>query len=142
MKYFNLNWLLLFLIYTNPASSKNSYQIDYLEPPFWWTGMENNTLQLMVHGKNIGDLEPELSYPGVEINGVHRLENPNYLFIDLLLSKTTMPRINWPFIWNMPWICHSPTRNTIIENSRPDFIYIYICCPSKIRIPSLIRLTV
>ena len=91
MKYFNLNWLLLFLIYTNPASSKNSYQIDYLEPPFWWTGMENNTLQLMVHGKNIGDLEPELSYPGVEINGVHRLENPNYLFIDLLLSKTTMP---------------------------------------------------
>ena len=53
--------------------------------------MENNTLQLMVHGKNIGDLEPELSYPGVEINGVHRLENPNYLFIDLLLSKTTMP---------------------------------------------------
>ena len=91
MKYFNLNWLLLFIIYTTPASSNNSYQIDNLEPPFWWTGMADNTLQLMVHGKNIADLEPELSYPGVVINQVHRLDNPNYLFIDLLLSETTMP---------------------------------------------------
>jgi len=47
MKYFNLNWLLLFIIYTTPASSKNSYQIDHLEPPFWWAGMADNTLQLM-----------------------------------------------------------------------------------------------
>ena len=53
--------------------------------------MEDNTLQLMVHGKNIADLEPELPYPGIEINQVHRLDNPNYLFIDLLLSETTMP---------------------------------------------------
>jgi hypothetical protein len=53
--------------------------------------MQDNTLQLMVHGKNIADLEPELSYPEIEINEVHRLDNPNYLFIDLLLSKTTMP---------------------------------------------------
>ena len=91
MKYFNLNWLLLFIIYIIPASSKNSYQIDHLEPPFWWTNMENNTLQLMVHGKNIADLEPELSYPGIEINQVHRVNNSNYLFIDILLSETTMP---------------------------------------------------
>jgi hypothetical protein len=85
MKYFNLNWLLLFIIYTTPASSKNSYQIDHLEPPFWWAGMADNTLQLMVHGKNIADLEPELYYPGIVINQVHRSDNPNYLFIDLLL---------------------------------------------------------
>ena len=91
MKYFNLNWLLLFIIYTTPASSKNSYQIDHLEPPFWWTGMADNTLQLMVHGKNIADLGPELYYPGIVINQVHRLDNPNYLFIDLLLSETTKP---------------------------------------------------
>ena len=91
MKYFNLNWLLLFIIYTTPASSKNSYQIDHLEPPFWWAGMADNTLQLMAHGKVIADLEPELSYPGIVINQVHRLDNPNYLFIDLLLSETTKP---------------------------------------------------
>jgi len=91
MKYFNLNWLLLFIIYTTPASSKNSYQIDHLEPPFWWIGMADSTLQLMVHGKNIADLEPELYYPGIVINQVHRLDNPNYLFIDLLLSETTKP---------------------------------------------------
>jgi glycosidase len=53
--------------------------------------MADNTLQLMVHGKNIADLEPELTYLGVVINKVHRLDNPNYLFIDLLLSETTIP---------------------------------------------------
>jgi glycosidase len=53
--------------------------------------MVDNTLQLMVHGKNIADLEPELVYLGVVINKVHRLDNPNYLFIDLLISETTIP---------------------------------------------------
>jgi glycosidase len=53
--------------------------------------MADNTLQLIVHGKNISDLEPELTYLGVVINKVHRLDNPNYLFIDLLISETTIP---------------------------------------------------
>ena len=61
-------------------------RIDHMEPPFWWAGMQNKSLQLMVHGKGIADLEPALSYPGVRIEHVTRVANRNYLFIDLQIG--------------------------------------------------------
>ena len=63
-----------------------AYDIQHVEPPFWWTGMVDKKLQLMIHGENISDLNPEIDHKGVEIDKVHRLENKNYLFIDLLLN--------------------------------------------------------
>ena len=65
----------------------DSYKINHLEPPLWWAGMLDSSLQLMVHGEDISDLDPDIDYPGVLINGTHKTENPNYLFIDLLLKK-------------------------------------------------------
>jgi len=91
MKHFHSYLSLLFIVTLLSADNNKSYQIDHLEPPFWWIGMADNTLQLIVHGKDIADLEPELTDLGVVINKVHRLDNPNYLFIDLLLSETTIP---------------------------------------------------
>ncbi len=91
MRHFYSLLSLLFIFTLLSADSNKSYKIDHLEPPFWWTDMADNTLQLMVHGKNISNLEPKLSYPGVEIKQIHRLDNPNYLFIDLHLSEITKP---------------------------------------------------
>ena len=65
--------------------------IDHLEPPFWWAGMASNKLQLMVHGERIADLQPALSYRGVRIAAVTRVENPNYLFIDLEMDHDVTP---------------------------------------------------
>ena len=91
MKFFRSYLLFAFIIIIHPVNGNTDYKIDHLEPPFWWTDMAENKLQLMVHGKNISKLEPQLSYPGVEIKQVHRLDNPNYLFIDLHLSEITKP---------------------------------------------------
>jgi len=91
MKHFYSYLHLLLIVTLLSADNNKSYQIDHLEPPSWWIGMANNTLQLMVHGENISDLEPEFNFHGVLINKVHRVENPNYLFIDLLISETTIP---------------------------------------------------
>ena len=91
MRHFYSLLSLLFIFTLLSADSNKSYKIDHLEPPFWWIDMADNTLQLMVHGKNISKLEPKLSYPGVEIKQIHRLDNPNYLFIDLHLSEITKP---------------------------------------------------
>ncbi len=66
-------------------------QIDRIEPPSWWAGMKNPALQLMVHGKNISDTKPVISYEGVEIRSVSLVENPNYMFIDLELSPDVKP---------------------------------------------------
>ena len=91
MKNFFSICIFFLAVFISPIKSSETYRIDHLEPPFWWAGMVENKLQLMVHGKNISDLEPEFSYPGIEINQVHRLSNPNYLFIDLFLLEEAIP---------------------------------------------------
>lgn len=62
-----------------------------IEPPFWWTGMQHKELQLMLHGNNITSLETSLEYQGVTVTKVHKVDNPNYLFIDLLLAEDIKP---------------------------------------------------
>jgi glycosidase len=53
--------------------------------------MKSTKLQLLVHGENIADLKPELSYAGVSIEKVTRVSNPNYLFVDLNMSDEVKP---------------------------------------------------
>jgi neopullulanase len=72
-------------------ASAAPYQIDHLEPLNWWVGMKQPTLQLMVHGERIAELAPAVAYPGVRITGVERTDNPNYLFVDLDIGKSTRP---------------------------------------------------
>ncbi|MFC4878376.1 glycoside hydrolase family 13 protein [Microbulbifer halophilus] len=65
--------------------------IDRVEPPFWWTGMAEEELQLMVHGRDIAGLEPSVTYPGVTLLGTETTGNDNYLFINLRLAPDTEP---------------------------------------------------
>ena len=62
-----------------------------VEPAFWWVGMENSNLELMVYGENIAKLSFEMDYPGVELIKQESLNNPNYLFIQLRVSQQTTP---------------------------------------------------
>lgn len=60
--------------------------IERVEPPSWWTGMAQPDLQLLIHGNNISGLRPSLDYAGVTLERITRVENPNYLFLDLHIS--------------------------------------------------------
>jgi len=65
--------------------------LERVEPMFWWVGMHNPDLQLIVHGNDIASRKVELNYPGVKLVAVHKVENPNYLFIDLRIFSGTTP---------------------------------------------------
>jgi len=65
--------------------------LERVEPMFWWVGMHNPNLQLIVHGDHITDRKVELSYPGVKLVAVHKVENPDYLFVDLRIFSSTVP---------------------------------------------------
>lgn len=65
--------------------------LERVEPMFWWVGMHNPNLQLIVHGDHIADRKVELSYPGVKLVAVHKVENPDYLFVDLRIFSGTIP---------------------------------------------------
>ncbi len=71
--------------------SSNSQNIERVEPPFWWVGMHNPALQLMVYGENIADLRPAVSAKFIDLKVVHKLSSPNYLFIDLVISREALP---------------------------------------------------
>lgn len=71
------------------VSGKN--EAPLVEPPFWWTGMNDTSLQLSVYAPGIGDAVPSVSYPGVTINDVVKLDSPNYLFIYLNIAPDTKP---------------------------------------------------
>jgi hypothetical protein len=75
----------------SPPAPPQAAPIDHMEPPFWWAGMHDKRLQLMVHGPAIADLEPVLDYPGVRIAQVTRVANRNYLFIDLAWTRKVAP---------------------------------------------------
>ncbi len=65
-------------------------KIQHIEPLNWWVGMKNPALQLLVHGKNMAEFTPHINYKGVTIKKVNKVENPNYLFIDLLIAPETV----------------------------------------------------
>ena len=59
-------------------------------PTHWFTGMKEPRLQIMLHGKSIGNATSvKTNYPGVSIKRVSCPENKNYLFIDLEISSNT-----------------------------------------------------
>src|SRR5437588_5283293 len=61
-------------------------------PSHWWVGMKNPKLQVMIHKKNIASQNFVLSpYNGVKLQKITKVENPNYVFLDLIIAPNTKP---------------------------------------------------
>src|SRR5215471_16365034 len=61
-------------------------------PTNWWVNMRNPKLQLMVHGKEVGKGKVSIgNYTGVTIEKINKVDNPNYVFLDLLINSTAKP---------------------------------------------------
>src|ERR1700754_201396 len=65
--------------------------LERVEPVFWWVGMSNPNLQLVIHGNKIAQRNAVLNYPGVKLKAVHKVENADYLFLDLQISSAAKP---------------------------------------------------
>ena len=68
-----------------------AYKLDGIYPTHWWAGMKNPKLQLMIRGANIAENTFSIRYPGVQLVKVHKVENRNYVFLDLLISAAAKP---------------------------------------------------
>ena len=68
-----------------------SADIQHMDPPFWWVGMKNPTLQILFHGPNIAENEVSVSYPGVSVKDIVKTENPNYVFLYLNITPAAKP---------------------------------------------------
>jgi len=65
------------------CSLSYSQQIERIEPPFWWEGFKNTSLQLLVYGENISKFDFNIKSDIVELVSVEKAENPNYIFLNI-----------------------------------------------------------
>ena len=62
------------------------FSVDVVNPPYWWVGMANDTLQVMVYGNGVRDAKVTVDYPGVELVDAVKLDSPNYRFLYFVVS--------------------------------------------------------
>jgi neopullulanase len=89
MKNYTILWIFLCSLFSHIISIAQTPSIQRIDPTNWYVGMKNPKLQLLVYGKNINDCEVKISYPGVTLVKTNKVENPNYLFLDLNIDPTT-----------------------------------------------------
>ncbi|MDL2264912.1 glycoside hydrolase family 13 protein [Parabacteroides sp. OttesenSCG-928-G07] len=87
-----------------------------VEPEFWWTGMKNSELQLIVQGKDIAQSDMQISYPGIRVKGKVSLDNPNYLFVYLDVADAKPGKFDIIFTKGRQKI----TYNYELKERRPD----------------------
>jgi len=77
-------FVVLTLIVALPAVGQ---KLTKIEPASWWRGMELDTVEFMVYGKDIS----ELRAVGKELMviGTTALESPNYLFVEVVIPDDT-----------------------------------------------------
>ncbi len=70
-----------------------SQKIDLqrIEPPNWWAGMQNDTLQILLYGKNISDCNIKINSKYLKINKIEKAQSPNYLFLELTGISNAKP---------------------------------------------------
>lgn len=84
----------LLLLLSAVLLSFNTYaamNVNKIDPPFWYAGMNNPELQLMVYGENIGDASVSVNYPGISVSSTVKLESNNYVLVYLHIDATAKP---------------------------------------------------
>ena len=65
-----------------------------VDPAFWWSGMQETELQLMIYGDGIANYTPTVTANDVTIKESIRLASPNYQVIYLDISQSKPQQFN------------------------------------------------
>lgn len=100
-------------------SSSVVAQIDRVEPPFWYAGMQNPEVQIMFYGKNIAQNDVTVSN-NIVISNVRKTENPNYVFVTINTKNTKAQEVVFSFSKNKKVAF---TKNYSLKQRRPNSAY-------------------
>lgn len=127
-------------------------------PINWWAGMKWNKLQIMVHGDKVSEKFPMIKMgpggvklaTGVHLVKINRVENPNYVFLDLVIDATAKPgKFSFPFLKDIKLVYELKERKpgngiTFAQGvTSRDFIYLIMPDrfsngdPSNDRVPGM-----
>lgn len=66
------------------TEGNGAVKVSRIDPTDWFVGLKDASLQLMVYGEGIRDMEVYVD--GAEVDSIVRLDSPNYLFVYLNLK--------------------------------------------------------
>ncbi|MDD4971698.1 MAG: glycoside hydrolase family 13 protein [Paludibacter sp.] len=89
MKRIILVLVTVFLLF--PTYAEDQKWVQRVEPAFWWTGMNQQEIQVMLYGVDISTSEILVNYKGIAISRKELTNNPNYVFLYMNVAKETMP---------------------------------------------------
>ncbi|MEH6659528.1 glycoside hydrolase family 13 protein [Leeuwenhoekiella marinoflava] len=90
VKYFML------LVWSCLYSYSSYAQLEKVEPPFWWAGMEKSEIQVLFYGTNIADFSISVQEE-IPVTGVIKTENPNYIFVSIETQDVAAGTIHFDF---------------------------------------------
>jgi len=71
--------------------AKKAPMVTNVEPPYWWVGMANDTLQVMLTGPDIAQASAAVDYAGVNLTEQVSLDSPNYKLLYFTIAPDTKP---------------------------------------------------
>lgn len=114
--------VLIFLIGDIFVASSQGVNVDRIEPLNWWVGMKDPRLQILLHGEKIAEAKVAIDYPGLKVEKVGKVENPNYLFIDLTILPDCKPG-NFSINLSTETEVRRGRRKPVIQNVTKSYTY-------------------
>lgn len=86
MKHTFILWI-AFLLLWGGGQTAQAMEIKKVAPSFWWAGMKNPELQILLYGENLALSDVSVSGEGIYLKETVRQDNPNYLLLYFDLSE-------------------------------------------------------
>ena len=79
--------ILFSLLLLTAGIANAALKINKIEPAYWFAGMKEPSLQLMVYGNDVRDAEVTIDDTRIRIDSIVRLDSPDYLLVYLNLKE-------------------------------------------------------
>ena len=86
MKHTFILWI-AFLLLWGGGQTARAMEIKKVAPSFWWAGMKNPELQILLYGEELALSDVSVFGEGIYLKETVRQDNPNYLLLYLDLSE-------------------------------------------------------
>lgn len=82
---------LLLFIFLQLAASGQKSPVQRVDPPFWFTDLANDTVQLLFQGSCMSDFSIHLKGESSFIQNIHRPSNPEYCYVTVAIGHAQQP---------------------------------------------------
>lgn len=110
--------------------------IQRIEPPFWFSGMQNPELQILFYGTSISQCQVTIANSSA-ISNVKRTENPNFIFVTINTKKVNTNEIDFIFklkdqsIFIQKYELRERRKNSALRKSFDSSDTIYLLMPDR-----------